>query len=106
MLECDGRLAPGTPFAAVLAGGADWKGALALWRAHQGRLRVDTLTLDWGQPKLLGHGEFALDSANRPLGVLALDFSGYRGLMPADQSAASAMRSSHSPRAPARTAER
>jgi hypothetical protein len=83
--ELNGQFLPSAPFAPLLAGGTDWRDGLATWRAHQGRMRIDTLSLDWRRPKISGHGELALDAARRPLGVLTLDLSGYRGLVGADK---------------------
>jgi len=78
-----GRFLPAAPLRPLLQGGKDWRAALADWRVHQGRLAVDDLTLDWSKTKLSGHGELALDSQSRPIGVLNLDLSGYDRLLQA-----------------------
>ena len=72
-VRIEGRLAPAAPFAGALAGNADWRPALDVWRIGQGAFKVDHAAAFWGKCEATGAGALALDEVHRLRG--SLDFS-------------------------------
>jgi hypothetical protein len=72
----EGRLAPAEPFAPVLAGDADWRGALDGWqRGKDSGFKVDQAALFWGKCEATSSGAVALDSEHRLAGSLAFSLA-------------------------------
>jgi hypothetical protein len=66
----EGRLAPAQPFTPVLAGKADWRGAIENWRDAPGGFKIDEAEFAWGRCQATSSGLLTLDDAHRPSGSL------------------------------------
>lgn len=71
----EGRLAPGTPFAALLDGRGDWKSVVETWRRQQGGFKVDEAAILWDKCQATSSGAVALDDDHRLAGSLSFSLA-------------------------------
>ena len=77
----DAMMSPGTSFDRLLAGQADWRGAMENWRVRHGGLLVKAIAVNWGRLEIAGKGAMTVDEMHRPMGALQLRIDGWQPLV-------------------------